>query len=554
LHIGSLTVSGVSIFEYPWQILVLGFLMAVLAVVPILISQLMSFSYSILFIVSAAVFANLGGLALTLLLSCAAVACRPLRFRSRFISVALCTAPQLVYWGFFGGAVGDEPIRWGFSLTPWIVAWLDLLFLAGLVLGIGHYTRYKPGLVWSIGLLNLVIAGGVFYTNIGFDELDYQLYIANNDPEKIEQFHDHKLTGMLDSIVTNPTAGVRRYLQSSFYPTEPIPLRAKIKEKIQANLEFDRWPMWMEVGDELRYQDKREELFEQYDHFIEQRVRSRRMPIALYYKAMLLEYTPDIQTFAKEEILRFYSDYPGERAQEVWYWLYQDFSDSMESIEARVRIVMHWISRGKFEQARKLLNEAKKMTEAGLQKIASSGDKDTDSIFSPFKPSSETVITEYRLVQIERRIQVLCGFLLCEKDKKEESLKTLSEFILLNPRSRDYIWKLDELFSKTDKKDSLYDNLLLAKARLIADDQLRGEKFKEIMEKYRDTDGGETAFYDLALLKIGAWRYCNSAETEMKKELLVQAKKVLFDFIEEYPASVLADQARKNLADLSTIK
>ena len=52
---------GVSIFEYPWQILALGLLMGVLAVVPVLISQLMSFSYSLPFILAVFFLADLPG-------------------------------------------------------------------------------------------------------------------------------------------------------------------------------------------------------------------------------------------------------------------------------------------------------------------------------------------------------------------------------------------------------------------------------------------------------------------------------------------------------------
>ncbi|KKK72768.1 hypothetical protein LCGC14_2900560, partial [marine sediment metagenome] len=43
-HLGRWVVSGVSIFEYPWQISVLGLTMAILAISPVLISQLMKFS------------------------------------------------------------------------------------------------------------------------------------------------------------------------------------------------------------------------------------------------------------------------------------------------------------------------------------------------------------------------------------------------------------------------------------------------------------------------------------------------------------------------------
>ncbi|GAI89250.1 unnamed protein product, partial [marine sediment metagenome] len=70
--------------------------------------------------------------------------------------------------------------------------------IAGFVLGIGHYTRYRPGLVWIFTTITLVLAVGVFEVTIGFDELDYQLYVAKNNPERISEFHDHSITEALD--------------------------------------------------------------------------------------------------------------------------------------------------------------------------------------------------------------------------------------------------------------------------------------------------------------------------------------------------------------------
>ena len=58
-RLGQSIMTGVSIFEYPWQILVLGLLMGILAVVPVLISQLMSFRYSLPFILAVFFLANL---------------------------------------------------------------------------------------------------------------------------------------------------------------------------------------------------------------------------------------------------------------------------------------------------------------------------------------------------------------------------------------------------------------------------------------------------------------------------------------------------------------
>ena len=75
--------------------------------------------------------------------------------------------------------------------------------------------------------------------------------------------------------------------------------------------------------------------------FIKKRPNSRRMPIVLYYYAILNEYSPDIRYLDEKETVRFYSDYPRERSTETWLSLYRDFPDSPESLEARWRIAKH---------------------------------------------------------------------------------------------------------------------------------------------------------------------------------------------------------------------
>ena len=78
--------TGVSIFEYPWQILVLGLCMGVLAAAPILVAQLLSFSHSLPFIMAVFFLAGLPGFGMSLFISCLGVACRPLRFRYGFVA------------------------------------------------------------------------------------------------------------------------------------------------------------------------------------------------------------------------------------------------------------------------------------------------------------------------------------------------------------------------------------------------------------------------------------------------------------------------------------
>ena len=549
-RLGKYIISGVSIFEYPWQILVLGLLMGILAIVPALISQLMSFRYSSPFILAVVFLANLPGFAICTLVSCVAAACRPLRFRSRFIAIALCIVPQFLYWGYFGGARGLEPIKLGFSFAPWICAWLTGLGIAGLVLGIGHFTRYRPGLVWTFTSVFLLLAIVTFEIRIGFDELDYQLYVAKNNPEQINEFHDHGITEALDKTITHPA--VKKYLAGFFYPTEPIPLRAELKKEIQIQLSQERWPSWFIVPAELKYQAKKQWLFDQYDLFISRRFKSRRMPIALYYKALLSEYSPDIKLLGQKEVLHFYSDYPRRETLPTWYKLYDEFPLSSESLESRWRIAKDWASLGKFAEADKLLGEAQTMVAERL-KLLDDDKGQSETFFSPFRPPADSVMTLFKLDELQRRLTQLQNLISLEnRTAKPASISRLAKFIMLNPHTSDYARHLDELLGQMGDNDPLRDNILLAKTKLVADEQLRAEKLSQLHKKFQDTDGGMQALYELALLKISLWRQQDDSNLEQKKKYLSDARATLTSFTEKYPDSILTEQVKKNLDDLPT--
>jgi hypothetical protein len=543
---------GVSIFEYPWQILVLGLLMGILAVVPVLISQLMSFSYSLPFILAVFFLADLPGFAVCLLVSCVAAACRPLRFRSRIIAVALCTAPQLVYWGIFGGAWNLEPIKLGFSFAPWISAWLIGLSIAGLVLGIGHYTRYRPGLVWVFTTVFLLLAIVTFEIRIGFDELDYQLYVAKNNPEQAVEFHEHSITKALDETLTDPD--VKKYLAGFFYPPDAIQRRAELKREIQVQLSYDRWPSWFIVPEELNFPAKKRMLIEQYDTFISLRPQSHRMPIALYYKALLSEYRPDYSILGPKEILRFYNDYPHRDSLPIWHRLYEQFPDSGESLEARWRIARDWAGRGEFEQAEKLLLEAKSKLGERL-KLLEQEQTQSETLFSPFRPLADSAITAFKVTELQRKVNELLKLIGLENRAKEpDTEKRLARFVMLNPHSQDYSWYLDEMLKQTGDKDPLRDNILLAKAKLVADEQLRAEQLTQLHNDFQNTDGGMEALYELGLLRRRQWSQQDDSNLEQKKKYLGEARATLTSFISLYPQSFYAEQVQKILDDLPSVE
>jgi TolA-binding protein len=549
--LGQFVLSPLSIYEYPWQILTLGLVMGILAVAPLLVSQLLSFRYSIVMIAAVMFIARLEFFGLFLLVACVAVACRPLRFRSRIIAIALCMAPQVAYWAIFGGTESVDPVRWSFSYAPWFCAWLTGLWVAGAVIGIGHFTRYRPGLVWSVSGFALVIAMLIFWNKVSFSELDYQLYVAGNNPEEVREFHDHSMTEAIDEAMNDPS--IRSFLAGLFYPTEPILLREDLKKEIQVQLGYNRWPNWFKAPEELNYQAKRQQLLSQYNLFIDKRPTSKRMPIALYYKAILNEFSPDIRLFGQRELLHFYSSYPHRENLPIWYKLYNEFPQSSEAIEARWRIAMHIAGQGEFEKAKELCEVAAVMLQQQIQ-----GQKEnagsSSGFFMAFSESAQTVMTERKLRELEIKLKQLQSLINGQNhDDSKESKERLARFVILNPHGRDYSDRLDALLSQTKEKDPLRDNISLAKIILIEDAQLRSEQLKALTEKYADTDGGIRALYELGLLNIVLWKNSELSE-EIRESYLTQARTMLTSFISLYPKSIYRDQAQSKLDNLPVLE
>lgn len=568
-HLDRFLLSSISIYEYPWQILVLGFLMGIIGIAPVLVSQLLSFSHALPFLLSILFLANLPGFALALFVSCVGVACRPLRFRSRIISVALCMAPQLAYWGYFGGAREYEALQWGASYGPWVCAWLVGLVIAGIVLLIGHYTRYKPGLIWITTGLFLAIAVGVFQTKIGFNELAYQLYVANNAPDEVSQFYDHNVKEDLDAVLGNPK--VKAYLNNFFYPTDVNLLREELKQEMIIELRKERWPEWFVasgIPERLDFLAKRQWLDQQYDLFIEppkswwmpefmhrrllrRRVGSRRIAVALYYKGLLSEYSPDVTWLKHREVLHFSADYPLQRSRPIWHRLFTQFPEQGESLEARWRIAMQWAGQGRFDSATDLLNEGQTDLAGLMKKIES--ERDLEDAARYFNPPAQTVMTRVKLEELQMRFNRLLNLIGPEnRGQDEASQGRLAEFVKLNAHSLDYPQRLNALMELLGPQDCLRDNVALAQAKLIANPREREAQLGNLHREFGKADGGIEALFELGLLKTNLYK--NHTDPEDKGEMLQDAVGTLENFVKLYPESTLSTQVKELIARLPVPK
>ncbi|OHB55694.1 MAG: hypothetical protein A2Y12_12495 [Planctomycetes bacterium GWF2_42_9] len=561
-YLENLILSPLSIYEYPAQIFVMRLLLGILIAVPILASQLMSFKYSLLFVFILGIIAGLPGLALAVLVGAFGAAVRPLRFRSRIISFVLCTSPSILYFSFFGGAKNADSLRWALSYAPWGDGLLNALAIAGIVLLIGHFTRYRPSLICIISFGVLVTTIFVFQDGINLSELDYQLYIAENNPATVKEFQDASLSGALDDVLNSPQR--KNYFQSPFYPVETISLRAVLKKEMQNRLLLDRWPEWISETSAPAYQGRKRQLLRQYEKFInpekqwwkpeiihttllKSRARIRRMPIALYYKAMLSELSPELNVLVEKETLHFYNDYPHRENLPIWHRLYSEFPTSPESIEARWRRAIHLAGMGEFTHTQEMIDESLAMIVKETEKIKNESEKAMDSIFH--KPA-KTVITEYELRKLKRKFLYLQNLISGENlGKDEKSKKLASDFIILNRHDVLYKSQLIYLLQQAGENSPLKDNIILEQTLLIPDAIERAEQLGKVTKDFPGTDGGIQARFEQASLKLTIWKNHQLSDRE-KDKYLTEAQTGLKKFLKDYPECFLAEQVQEILSIL----
>ena len=548
--IGKFVTSPVSIYQYPWQILVLGLLMGLLGIVPILVSQLLSSRYCVVLILACAFLAKLPLFAICLTISCIAVASRPIRFRSRFISIALCLVPEVLYWWLSGGVVDLDPIKWGLSYAPWVTAWITSMLIAAIVLFVGHYTRYKPGMVSTVSFITLLGAFFIFENQIGFSELDYQLYVERNNPNLAVEFQPQKIDKLLDKAVKNPI--LKNELVQSFYPSEPILLREQLKEDLVRMLAYDKWPDWLRlmgnVPKSMRYSEKRNQLLEQYDYFLEHRPNSKRRATALYYKAMISEYSPNIINLRNKEELSFYSDYPKVENRVLWMELYQKHLQSPESLEAAWRVAMHFAGNQNFQRAQEICDKSlEKVNKLLLENEYSTQTSQSQSVF---KHPPESAITRLKLIAIKDMLLKINAMLNSQNwNSTAESKAKLAKFIMLNPHSPEYSDHLKRMLENTTENEPLYDNLRLAIAMLEEDPAKRISLLREIQKEFKNQDATTRALFELALASLQLYRNESINEND-RKQHLDQARSTFELLIQLYPQSMYSEQAKTKLEGL----
>ncbi|MBN1844770.1 MAG: hypothetical protein JW810_03740 [Sedimentisphaerales bacterium] len=551
-----------NIFHYPAYIAVLGLLLALVCAVPILTAQMYNILYALPFVLVALFLGTDRIFALCLLVSCLAVSFEPLRFKSKFVSAVLCLVPELLYWAIFSGPNPQtDPLRWAVMYAPWSLAFLASVMIFGIVLAIGHFVRYRPGVLTPT--FGLILAGVVivFHVWIGMTERDFQAYVFSNRPDRVQERFKQDITALLEEEKAQRLAaesylnpqGVENLLQlewqAAFSPAylqaqtpsapagEPTPAQRKARNFLLA-----KWEAQLHI----------ERFIQKYPHH-------RRVADSLYYQALLEDLKPDVRALRNEKRLRLYDEIPSENAEPIWRELLRTAADHETAIEARWRIATLAAAAlpetpaepFQFDASLALLQEAKTRCQVLLdqrqeqtrQEAASAGWLlDMSEIFQSPQPT----LTRDKLLSLYERIGLLQTLL--DKENRQGHVvheRRLAEFVRLDPQQLDYETRLKALTLDAPQPDPLIDNIELAQAMLIAEIDSRRDALTQIVRRYPERDGGIQAMLQLAQVLLEKY---NQSDHDSDRHLLrTRGQELLQRVITLRPDSFLAHQAQQLL-------
>ena len=87
-----------------------------------------------------------------------------------------------------------------------------------------------------------------------------------------------------------------------------------------------------------------------------------------------------------------------------------------------------------------------------LLKLLDDDKGQSETFFSPFRPPADSVMTLFKLDELQKRLNQLRNLISVEnRTEKPASVRHLAKFVMLNPHTSDYARHLDELLHGRDR-------------------------------------------------------------------------------------------------------
>lgn len=502
VSLGSLLLEPINVQDVPMQILILGLLMATLIAIPILVSILYRFWFSLPLLAIVAFLAVMPWLAITLTASCLIASCRPLRTPFRFMSALLGLLPVVVY--LFLAASGTrelvagriDPVDSVKFVAPWILTIVAAAALFAVVLAIARLVDFRSGAVTPLLMLMFILPVLLFEYRVGRDELHYRLLKA------LAAAHFEEV---------DASADLERAVQRAW---ERLPLPRPRWQDVY-EVEAEKWQMALAVDlDPFQAELARHqaEFVNRVDQFIADFPDSRYAANALYLRARTLDMRLDAGEFRRTRWVRYYDDFPSISSRLTWQLLLENKPRSAPAAVAWLRLAQLDFRECEMERGLARLEKLFQLS-SGAGPVAPSGQaSNPEGVMARAEPEAGLQIDLERIGFAGRRLLNLVvanrdpvhGYdPLCGTVRSDE--RVWFGLLDLDPRSEWYVANL-KLLRQRYPASCLNDNFDLETAQTTPGLSERIERLEQCLKSDPRGDAAPEAMFRLALAYTAAGR------------------------------------------------
>jgi outer membrane protein assembly factor BamD (BamD/ComL family) len=478
-------------------------------------------------------------LGMTVLLGCALASLRPLRFSFRYASALVGLIPIAIYFISASWEPSDSGSRLiphqALLYAPWVLAVLGSCIICALALAIARLIDYRPGGIPPVLAMLFAIPVFLFHTQVGRDELEYQLLEQEIGPGSRVLFE------MRDLGAEAAREATRRWSQSKSRAYDEIrqaELESAVR-RVQDQTEIDR-----------------DRAVGRCDSFIRNFPKSRYVPNVLFLKGRVQDQRLQRQRLEQDHRAEFRCAVANRASRTTWETLAEKFPDSVLSATALYKLAGLNVRAGQegIDVALEVLGELRgrfDLAQANTQVLESSGQVRA-SVFRRAPAPAGLGLEATVLVRQGRRLEEM--LVACREDEQ----KPYSE--LFGPRSGgpEVLIHPMQLLLWLDDTDPRYQANLEGIARHFADSQTEGYVEIRLALMERAVSRRIQRFQNVARSLVGqpagaeALFYLGDALEE--DSILDGAKAAFEELTEQYPESCWAEEAQERLSSVAMLQ
>lgn len=497
-------VRPIPVDQVPIMMIVLGLVLASMTAIPILVSMLYRFPFSLIFTAIIGFVAMFPWLAITVTFCCFLARWRPFRFQFRFATALLSLIPVVAYYALAtrNAVIAEHlpPMELAKLYMPWVFAIIAACTVMGVVLAIARLVNDRPGAIAPLMAVTFAVPIVIFEAKVGRDELYYRLLEHRFGPGSTLYFAER-----VDASDTIERIARKRLETAQSTNATLAAMQDVVRQQLQLQFSAIRDDWKHEAHNNMAvHAQQQHEAVEACQRFLRRYPRSRYASNVLYIEGRARDLRVDIGLFWRKGVVRYYEDFPSMSSRPIWERLADEYPDSPLADIAMYRSALLQARAGEMDTAADTL----KRLIARLS-VPATQSTQPESIESSIwhslakKPASET-LSFFRPTDVLMQARKLLALIEHNRDPQQKDL-ALQLLLNCDPVDRMYVANLRRLLGDMGSKyplSDLRDNIEVQLAAAESSQSLKIKALESVVQKLseqKDSDALAQAKYELGM-------------------------------------------------------